>query len=159
MESVDGWDALLLHVIADDLSRCRAGAWVPIRLIFRRSPLIEELNELAANGWGHFLRPQDLERAAERDWGLRVRRPGNEEEGADLEVSNRRAMISRALAAVLRYDVSDWVKTTTLKTLLAARFGAQHSLAQILLCLMEDPQRFETAIWEGVSWARARYRY
>ncbi|NDH07446.1 hypothetical protein EBX93_16260, partial [bacterium] len=107
----------MLHVIADDLSRCRAGAWVPIRLIFRRSPLIEELNELAANGWGHFLRPQDLERAAERDWGLRVRRPGNEEEGADLEVSNRRAMISRALAAVLRYDVSDWVKVTALQTL------------------------------------------
>jgi hypothetical protein len=156
MELVDGWDALHLHIIAEDLARCRPGAWVPIRRTFQHSPLVEELNRLAANGWGHFVCPQDLERAAENDWGLRTRRPA---QGAGLEVSSRRAMISRALAAVLRYDVSEWVKTTVLQTLLAARFGAQHSLGQILLCLMEDPQRFETVVWEGESWARARYRY
>ena len=153
---LDGWDTLLLHVVMDDLSRCRPGTWVPVLRIYERSSLVEELNDLAANGWGHFVRPQDLAAVVEKDWGLRTR---VQVEGGRLEVSTRRAMISRALAAVLRYDVSEWVKTSTLKTLISARFGAQHSIGQILLCLMEDPQRFDATVWEGESWARARYRY
>ena len=153
----DGWDAVLLHVIMDDLSRSRPGAWTEMMTIYGRSPILDELNRLAADGWGYFVTPQDLTQAASKDTGVRARRTGAH--GESLELSTRRASLSRSLAAVLRYDVSDWVKVTALQTLLTQRFGSQHSLGQVLLSLLEDRQRFEAVVWEGESWARARYRY
>lgn len=148
-------DSFLVHVIVEHLLKLSSGSWANAFDIYAISSLVSQQNALASQGVGSFVSPQSLAQAAQGDRGLRTRLCSS-----GVEVSlRRRPNISKSLSAVLRYDVSDWLKLEALRRLLAARFCNQHSAAQVLATLLSEPRRFEICIWEGVPWVRAKYRY
>jgi len=67
--------------------------------------------------------------------------------------------LSRAISAVLRYDVSDWLDLPSLQNLLRRRFHLEVDFGDLMIAVLADPVRFELTKWEGSWWARATYRH
>ena len=151
-------DALCIYVLVEYLLKLSSRSWANTLHIYTISNLVSQQNALASQGVGFFVSPMSLVQAAQGDRGLRTRLSGSSVNVSFVNLP-RRPNISKALAAVLRYDVSGWLKLTALRHLLAARRNSHFSAAQVLASLLSDPRRFEVCIWEGVTWARARYRY
>ena len=153
-------DSSLLLVVLEQLSLLPPGTWLDTLSIYRNSRIVSYWNRLASEGSAYFCGPQDLVDAIRRDKTLRVKLV---EDGAWVLVSMKTKLpsISRTLSAVLRYDVSEWIRVTSLKTLLHAKSKHQrtYSSAEVLWALLSDRDRFEVSFWQGETWVKAAYRY
>lgn len=67
--------------------------------------------------------------------------------------------LSRAITAVLRYDVPDWLDLPTLEMMLQRRFKLDVDFGDLLIAILADPVRFELSKWQGGWWCRATYRH
>ena len=72
---------------------------------------------------------------------------------------HQKTRLSRALTAVLRYDVPDWLDLPSLQTLVQRRFHLNADFGDLLIAILADPVRFELSKWQGSWWCRATYRY
>jgi hypothetical protein len=67
--------------------------------------------------------------------------------------------LSRAIAAVLRYDVLEWLDLATLQRMVRRRFHLPVALGDLLIVVLADTVRFELYRWQGSWWCRATYRH
>ena len=86
-----------------------------------------------------------------------VPRTANEAHGDDRRREQLR--LSRAIAAVLRYDVPGWLDLTSLQRMVRRRFHLPAALGDLLITLLADTVRFELCRWQGSWWCRATYRH
>lgn len=157
---LESWNASLLHVVIDQLCVLPVNSWLDVLSIYRQSRIVGHWNRLAAEGLAFFCRPADIEEAVLRDRTLRWRRV----DGAMQVCLNPRAAkpaLSRSLASVLRYEVSEWIKVPSIVALLNTRRTRTkpYSHAEILQTLLLEQDRFEVCFWQGETWAQATYRY
>lgn len=158
---LETWNASLLHVVIDQLCVLPLNSWLDVLSIYRQSRIVSHWNRLASEGLAFFCRPTDIEEAILRDRALRWRCV----DGAMQVCLNPRTAanpsLSRSLASVLRYEVSEWIKVPSLVSLLNARRARKrpYSNAEVLQTLLLEQGRFEVCFWQGETWAQATYRY
>ena len=125
--------------------------------VYASSPTVSHQNSIASTGLSSFIMPRDLLKAARMEPCLEVREKNREWEIRQKQQYQKN--MNKAIATVLRYDVADWLKLSSLQTLVESRFGLQTSFGVVFSAILEDPVRFELEWWDEEWWARATYRY
>jgi hypothetical protein len=72
---------------------------------------------------------------------------------------HQKTRLSRAITAVLRYDVPDWLDLPSLQTMVRRRFHLNADFGDLFIAILADPVRFELVKWECGWWCRATYRH
>jgi len=150
-------DTDLVSVILCFLDARKPNAWMKLAHIYAASSSVEQQNSLASRGLSRFIMPSDLLQAAYTVDCLEVRHSTGDWEVRKKQRDTKKT--SKAIAAVLRYDVEDWLKISALQTLVHVRSGHSLSFGTLFLTILQDPARFELDWWRGDFWVRATYRH
>jgi hypothetical protein len=150
-------DAGLASVIVSFLDARKPNAWMKLTQIYAASSSVDQQNSLASRGLSRFIMPSDLLQAAYTVDCLEVRHSNGDWEVRKKQRDTKKT--SKSIAAVLRYDVEDWLKIGALQTLVYSRSGHRLSFGALFLTVLQDPARFELDWWRGDWWVRATYRH